>query len=136
MNIKFTLKGITFCFLVAFLLSCASADISKAVRVGTVDGDVDYRISGSFNQEDNPGKMLELFTRIPLKNLNRDVPVELLLHKIGVGSNASMEFDRVKGDFVVEILGTGNQNSSSVEIKSATNHINIGPLQSEIGDDK
>lgn len=116
--------------LLIILTGCPSVSTQHSISGGTIEQDVHMRFVGSFNQEDNPFESLNLDTSVSVSGL--PIPLQAIINKSGASSIGSIHFDKVNGNLILEVIGTGNQNSGSHEIKSGSEHINIGQYEPSI----
>ena len=118
------------CLLLVLLFGCASANQNRAVRVGKVNGSVDFRVVGSYSQVDNPQQAVNANVSVPISGV--PTPIDILLNKTGLDAHVSIEIQEVGKDFNLEVIGTGIQNSKSFSIETEKEKIQVGtPVQGE-----
>ncbi len=126
------MKIISIILLSLTLFSCASSLNQKGIVIGEVDQDVNFRLVGSYGQEENLTNILSGETNIPIENMT--IPAEIFFNRSGVSSDLDLEIGRVGGTLDVEVIGSGIQNGKSYEVKTNKEHILVGEYESQINE--
>lgn len=93
-----------------FFEGCSSADIQRDIILDSINGDVVLTVERSYNQENSPAQQFIGDTEIPIEWIAK-IPVKTQVNRAGVGSMMRLRIGRIGGDFLLEILDSGNQNA-------------------------
>ena len=116
---------------IAVLAVGCGTSSKRGVVVGEVVGDLVYRSVGSDGQEEGNGFTLAGDAPLEVNGLNVG-QIEGLLRAQSVANRISIDVGKVGGKMTIERIGSNMQNSRAYEIKSASEHILVGELESQI----